>query len=317
MATNATVRNAESADPCIRPEALREFRKHSGSILAGAFAGAAFDQVALVPVAAAVDRTGRFEENFADRGVRSGASAMIALWGDSDDRRAESEWLKLRHRDVRGTGSAEFGEVKYSALSPYTWKWIAVSGIFVVLDTFTYCTGLELRPEEEEAAYQMLRASFANLELPSAAGKLPADLAEAREYYDTMATEELATNPFLVEKFAGLTRLPLPTLGLPPLARRALTPLWLVIRPVAGHVIQVCSSKAMHPAVQELTGFEWKPRHDREFAVYVRLLRWAWHNLPDRLLLQPLAYNRFQYEKLVHALRGYGLDSFAVPEDRR
>ncbi|WP_280400279.1 oxygenase MpaB family protein [Nocardia carnea] len=318
MANNATVRTADqSADPRIRPEVLREFRKHSGSVLAGVFAGAAFDQVALVPVAAAVDRTGRFEANFADRGVRSGASAMIALWGDSDDRRAEAEWLKLRHRDVRGAGTADFGEVKYSALNPVTWKWIAVSGIFVVLNTFTYCTGTELRPEEEEAAYQMLREAFADLELPSAAGKLPADLAEARRYYDTMATEELQSNPFLVEKFAALTKLPLPTLGLPPLARRALTPMWLVVRPVAGHVIQVCSSKAMHPRVQELTGFELKPRHDQEFALYVRLLQWAWRNLPDRLLLQPLAYNRFQYEKMIRAFRGFGLESFAVPEDRR
>lgn len=64
-----------------------------------------------MPVAASVDRTGRFAANFADRGVRSGASAMIALWGDSDDRRAEADWLKLRHSDVRGAGTADFGEV--------------------------------------------------------------------------------------------------------------------------------------------------------------------------------------------------------------
>lgn len=318
MANNATVRTAgKPTESRVRPEVLREFRKHSGSILAGVFAGAAFDQVALVPVAASVDRTGRFAANFADRGVRSAASTMIALWGDSDDRRAEADWLKLRHRDVRGKGTGEFGAVAYSALSPFTWKWIAVSGIFVILDTFTYCTGTELRPDEEEAAYQLLRASFADLELPSAAAKLPADLAEARDYYDAMATEELRSNPFLVEKFAGLTRLPLPTLGLPPVARRALTPMWLVVRPVAGHVIQVCSSKAMHPRVQQLTGFELKPRHDLEFALYTWLLQWAWRTLPDRVVLQPLAYHRFRYEKLVRNLREFGLESFAVPVDRR
>ncbi|WP_063058554.1 oxygenase MpaB family protein [Nocardia sienata] len=317
MTTHATSRPDESADSHIRSEVLQEFRKHSGSVLAGAFAGAAFDEVALVPVAAAVDRTGRFDENFTDRTARGGASSMIALWGDSDDRRAESEWLKLRHRDVHGAGSAKFGGVEYSALSPYTWKWVALSGVFMVLNTFTYCTGTEMRPDEEEAAYQMLRGTFADLELPSAAGKFPADLAAAREYYDTMATGELAENPFIVEKFAGLTKLPLPTLRLSRRARRILTPLWLVIRPVVGHVIQVCSLKAMHPAVQELTGFDLKPRHEREFAVYVRLLQWAWRHLPDRLLLQPLAYNRFQYEKLIHDLRGFKLESFAVPECRR
>ena len=56
----------------VRPKVLVEFRKHSGSTLGGFFGAAAFDEVALVPVAAAVDKTGRFASNFADRGVRSG-----------------------------------------------------------------------------------------------------------------------------------------------------------------------------------------------------------------------------------------------------
>lgn len=295
---------------------MAEFRKRTGSVPAGVFAGAAFDQVALVPVAAAVDRTGRFAENFADRGVRSGFSASLALWGDPADRKAEAEWLKLRHRDVRGRGAGDYGDVRYSALSPHTWVWIAVSGVFVVPNTFTHCTGTVLRPEEEEAAYELLRADFADLELPGKAGKLPGTLAEAREYYDRMATEELAANPFLVEQFASLARLPLPTLVLSSPLRRALTPLWLVIRPAVGHVIQVCSSKAMHPEVRKLTGFELKPRHEVEFALYMWLLQVAWRLLPDRLLLQPLAYNRLQYEKLVRLHREYHLESFAVPEDR-
>ena len=42
----------------VRPKVLVEFRKHSGSTLGGFFGAAAFDEVALVPVAAAVDKTG-------------------------------------------------------------------------------------------------------------------------------------------------------------------------------------------------------------------------------------------------------------------
>ncbi|MCZ9325741.1 oxygenase MpaB family protein [Nocardia farcinica] len=299
----------------VRPEVLAEFRKHTASVLTGVFAASAFDQVALVPVAAAVDRSGRFAANFADRGVRSGASGILALWGDPVDRKAEAEWLKERHRDVHGHGKGAYRDVRYSALNPKTWVWIGVSGMFVPLNTFTYCTGIELRPAEQEAAYQMMRETFAELELTSKSGKLPADLAAARRYYDDMVEHELATNPFLVQEFAKLTRLPLPTLGISPVVRAVLLPLWLLIRPLVGHVIQVCSAQAMHPGVRRLVGFDLKRRHDIEFAVYVRVLQTAWRFLPDRLLLAPLAYNRLQYEKLVRAHRKYALDTFAVPSN--
>ncbi|WP_416382552.1 hypothetical protein [Nocardia beijingensis] len=88
MATNAELPVVSEPGACatpsarVRPEVLAEFRKHTGSVLSGVFAGSAFDQVALVPVAAAVHRTGRFAANFADRGVRSGFSALPAMWGD-------------------------------------------------------------------------------------------------------------------------------------------------------------------------------------------------------------------------------------------
>ncbi|MGK8506747.1 oxygenase MpaB family protein [Nocardia asiatica] len=319
MATNAELpvvsqSGARAGTPSgVRPEVLAEFRKHTGSVLSGVFAGAAFDQVALVPVAAAVDRTGRFAANFADRGVRSGFSALLAMWGDPADRQAEAEWLKQRHRDVHGRGRGDYHDVRYSALNPQTWIWVGVSGMFVALNTFTYCTGTVLRPAEKEAAYQMLREGFSGLELAARSGKLPPDLASAAEYYDTMVKRELAANPFLVEQFAGLTRLPLPTLGLPPLLRSALLPLWLLLRHLAGHVIQVCSAEVMHPGVRRMVGFELKRRHHVEFAAYVWLLQVAWKVLPDRLLLAPLAYNRLQYEKLVRLHRKYALDSFSPP----
>ncbi|NOQ59510.1 oxygenase MpaB family protein [Mycolicibacterium fortuitum] len=295
----------------VRPNVLADFRRHSGSILAGAFGAAAFDEVALVPVAAAVDRSGRFERNFLDRGVRSGFSAFLAIWGDAEDRETEGQRLQTMHRDVRGHGKGDFAEVRYSALNPQLWNWIAISGMFVVLHSFTPATGITMNTAEQEAAYGQLLKAFGAIELPGASAKLPQTYTEATRYYDEMVEKQLQSNEFLARVTAGLTRLPLPTLLLPGPIRLALTPSWLAVRPIAGRVIKVCSFGIMHPGVRELTGFRWQSRHDREFAVYTRLLQLAWRTLPDRLLLVPLAYNRLQYEKLVRLHRSVALDSFA------
>lgn len=295
----------------VRPNVLADFRRHSGSILSGAFGAAAFDEVALVPVAAAVDRSGRFERNFLDRGVRSGFSAFLAIWGDAEDRETEGQRLQTMHRDVRGHGKGDFAEVRYSALNPQLWNWIAISGIFVVLHSFTPATGITMNTAEQEAAYAQLLKAFGAIELPGASAKLPQTYAEATRYYDEMVEKQLQSNEFLARVTAGLTRLPLPTLLLPGPVRLALTPSWLAVRPIAGRVIKVCSFGIMHPGVRELTGFRWQSRHDREFAVYTRLLQLAWRTLPNRLLLVPLAYNRLQYEKLVRLHRSVALDSFA------
>lgn len=297
----------------VRPWVMDQFRKHSGSVLAGAFGAAAFDKVALVPVAAAVDKTGRFERNFTDRGVRSGFSALLAIWGDAADRAAEGERLKLLHRDVRGNGKGDFADIRYSALSPQLWNWIAISGIFVVLHSFTPATGITLSPAEQEAAYRQLLEGFRVIELTGKSGKLPATYADATRYYDDVVQTELAANPFLDRVTAGLTRLPLPTLLLPAPIRLGITPLWLAVRPAAGRVVKVCSFGIMHPRVRELTGFRWRARHDGEFALYTSLLQLAWRVLPDRLVLVPLAHNRLQYEKLVRLHRSVALDSFASP----
>ncbi|OBG46845.1 oxygenase MpaB family protein [Mycolicibacterium fortuitum] len=295
----------------VRPNVLADFRRHSGSILSGAFGAAAFDEVALVPVAAAVDRSGRFERNFLDRGVRSGFSAFLAIWGDAEDRETEGQRLQTMHRDVRGHGKGDFAEVRYSALNPQLWNWIAISGMFVVLHSFTPATGITMNTAEQEAAYGQLLKAFGAIELPGASAKLPQTYTEATRYYDEMVEKQLQSNEFLARVTAGLTRLPLPTLLLPGPIRLALTPSWLAVRPIAGRVIKVCSFGIMHPGVRELTGFRWQSRHDREFAVYTRLLQLAWRTLPDRLLLVPLAYNRLQYEKLVRLHRSVALDSFA------
>ncbi len=300
----------------VRPKVIDEFRKHSGSVLGGFFGAAAFDEVALVPVAAAVDKTGRFASNFADRGVRSGFSTLLAIWGDAADRAAEGERLKTLHRDVHGRGTGDFADVRYSALDPKLWNWIAVSGLMLVLNSFTPCTGITMSDDERVVAYQQLLESFRVLELPGKNAKLPATYDEAAEYYDAMVRDELAENPFLRRVTENLTRLPLPTLVLAPPIRLALTPPWWLLRPLAGRVVKVCSFGILHSGVRELTGFQWQARHDREFAFYSRLLQLAWRTLPDRVLLIPLARNRIEYEKLVRLHRSVALESFAAPLGR-
>lgn len=296
----------------VRPEVMAEFRRHSGSVLTGLFGAAAFDEVALVPVAAAVDKTGRFERNFTDRAIRSGFSALLAIWGDAEDRAAEGERLKQMHREVHGHGKGDFAGVRYSALSPRLWNWIAVSGMFVTLNSFTPVTGIELNDAEREAAYRQLLEAFRAIELPGKAAKFPATYAEATAYYDEMVRTDLRANPFLHRVTAGLGRLPLPS-ALPAPIRAAAGPLWSVISAGAGRVVKICSFGIMHPGVRELTGFEWQSRHDAEFTFYTHLAQLAWRILPDRLVLVPLAHNRLQYEKLVKLHRSVALDSFAPP----
>lgn len=326
----------------VRPRVMDAFRKHLGSPLVGVFGGVLFDEVALMPVAASVDRTGRFRQNFTDRGIRSALSAISLLAGNQQQRADTAQWLKERHRDVRGTGVGEYEGIRYSALDPELWIWIAASAMNATMEAFPYCTGYTMTAAEQEAAYQYQRYLFKDLELPSAKGKFPESYGAFVDYYDDMVENRLQSNGFLREQFAGLMRLPLPTLLLPAALRPALLPLWLAIRPMAGRVIQVCSAKAMHPEIREMIGFRLKPRHNVEFALYTRLLQLVWRVTPDRLLIEPMLHNNIRIdaarsqldgsrsaqrkfdrvsrsltrrnERLADFYHSYRLDSFAVPE---
>ena len=66
--------------PGLRPKVMREFRLHLGSPFLSLFPAAMFDQVAVVEVAAAVDATGRFAENFADRGCVASSVRSAGSW---------------------------------------------------------------------------------------------------------------------------------------------------------------------------------------------------------------------------------------------
>jgi uncharacterized protein (DUF2236 family) len=292
---------------------LTQFRRYSGSALPGFFAAAAFDEVAIPAVAAAVDRTGRFAENFTDRGLRGGLSTVLALWGDAEDRAAETQRLKHLHRDVHGFGHNDFADIRYSGLDPVLWNWIAVSGMFLILHSFTPATGIVMSVAETEAAYEQLMEMFRGLELPGRSAGLPPTYADATRYYADMVATRAQPNSFLDDSMTGLSSLPLPTLLLPRPLALAVTPLWLMTRPVAGRVMKVCSLGIMHPGIRSATRFAWRSRHDREFALYTRVVRMLWRVLPDRVLLVPLARNRLEYEKLVRVHRSVALDSFAPP----
>jgi uncharacterized protein (DUF2236 family) len=292
---------------------LAQFRKYSGSALPGFFGASAYDEVAIPAVAAAVDKTGRFDDNFTDRSLRGGFSTTLALWGDAEDRAAEADRLKHLHRDVRGVGVGDFADVRYSALDPVLWNWIAVSGIFLILHSFTPSTGITLSAAEQEAAYRQLLDAFEILQLPGRSAGLPPTYADAQRYYDDMVATRAQSNPFLDRSVRRIGKLPLPTLLLPKPIAAAITPLWLMVRPVAGHVIKICSFGIMHPGIRQATGFRWQSRHDLEFALYTRSLQLIWRLLPDRLLLVPLARNRLEYEKIVRLHRSVALNSFAAP----
>lgn len=331
------------AGPGLRPAVMADFRKHVGSVLTGVFGGMLFDEVAMLPIAASVDHTGRFRENFTDRALRSGFSGQGIL-ADPEQRRRHAQWLKDQHRSVRGTGVGEYEGVRYSALDPALWLWIIASAAHAIMTAYPVISGTTLRPAEQEAAYQYLRHLFADMELPSKRGRLPDSYPAFVAYYDRTVATELTENGFLRRQFATLTRLPLPTMLLPRWLRPVLTPPWLVVRPLAGRVVQVCSAKTMHPDVLAMIGFELKAHHDWEFVLYSRALQLAWRFLPDRLLLEPIHYNRVRldalrarrddsprsrarYQRAVRRLgrqnawlagfyERYGLDTFAVPQQR-
>jgi len=162
----------------------------------GLFGRLALDQVAYRPIAAAVDWSGRFQQNFTDRGIRSLAYGMLMLFGDEADRRSDTEELKRLHGGVRGTGKGEFSDTRFSALDPELWNWIAVSSLNLFYRGYVAVRGAELDAEQREVVYQTVRWMTSYLELPSARAKLPETLADMEAYYDRVAENIWRTTPF-------------------------------------------------------------------------------------------------------------------------
>ncbi|BCI83246.1 hypothetical protein MTY66_48710 [Mycolicibacterium sp. TY66] len=277
----------------------------------GLFGRLALDQVAYRPIAAAVDWSGRFQENFTDRGIRSLAFGMLMLFGDEADRRGDTEELKRLHAGVRGTGNGEFADTRFSALDPELWNWIAVSSLNLFYRGYVAVRGEDLDAEQREAVYRTLRWMMSYLELPSARAKLPETLADMEAYYDRVAEQHLADNAFLQYADDSFDTLPIPAL-LPKPLRVLMSPLWSAVTPIALRVPKVLGQRHVHPKMRELLDIRSTPLTRLEYALYLRASQLAWRYLPRAVVLDPLAYNRYRYERLRSAYHGLQLDSFAA-----
>lgn len=309
---SAATAPAEPDQPDAHRALAEDVRWFAGSPLAAAFGRLALDQVAHREIAAAVDRSGRFADNFTDRGIRSAAFTALAAFGDSSNVEASRADLKRLHRDVRGTGKGAFSDTRYSALDPELWTWVAVSGLNLLYQAYLRVCGRRLSTDEKEVVYQTLRRELQFLELPSKQGKLPATLDEMLDYYDTVAAKHLADNEFLQFASRSFVAPPVPGL-LPRQLRPVLRLVWPVLTSLAARPVVVCSAAVAHPTMRRLLGVRWGAREQAEFAVYVAALQLGWRWLPRRLTLEPLAYNRYQYERLRDRYRSVLLDSFAAP----
>jgi uncharacterized protein (DUF2236 family) len=277
----------------------------------GLFGRLALDQVAYRPIAAAVDWSGRFQENFTDRGIRSLAFGMLMLFGDEADRRSDTEELKRLHAGVRGTGNGEFADTRFSALDPELWNWIAVSSLNLFYRGYLAVCGEDLDAGQREVVYQTVRWMTSYLELPSARAKLPETLADMTAYYDRVAEKHLADNAFLQYADDSFDTLPVPAL-LPKQLRVLALPLWSLVTPIALRVPKVLGQRHAHPKMRELLDIRSTRLTRLEYALYLKASQLAWRYLPRAVVLDPLAYNRYRYERLRSAYHGVQLDSFAA-----
>lgn len=293
-------------------ELAADVRWWAGSPLGlGMFGRLALDQVAYRPVAAAVDHSGRFRENFTDRGIRSGAYAMLMLFGEESDRRFDTEELKRLHSAVKGTGNGEFADTRFSALDPDLWKWIAVSALNIHYRSYVAVCSRDLDEGEREVVYQTARWMLSYLELPSARAKLPETLADMLTYYDAVAAEHLADNLFLQYAKDSFGTLPVPAL-VPERLRRLIAPLWNAVTPIVLRVPKVVGERHAHPKMRELLDVRSTALSRLEYALYLSAARLAWRYLPRVVVLEPLAYNRYCYERLRSVYHSIQLDSFAA-----
>lgn len=281
----------------------------------GLYGRLALDQVAYREVAAAVDATGRFAENFTNRGIRSYLWGPLMLFGDDTDRRETVTRLKTMHGQVRGRGTGHFEGERYSALDPALWKWVGTSSMLVFYTGYVATYGKSLDAERREVVYRTVLA-MSDLDLASDRSRVPQTVAEMKEYYASVAATELADNEFLQWANASFDAMPVPTLIGPHWLHRAITPLWRALTPILSRPARICAEGAAHPRMRELLGVEWSSRREWEFRIYTAAIRAARRVLPKWLLLEPLAYNRYRYERLRAAYERPRLTTFAVPAAR-
>ncbi|GAB3856168.1 oxygenase MpaB family protein [Nocardioides maradonensis] len=276
----------------------------------GLFGRLALDQVAYREVAAAVDATGRFRENFTNRGIRSYLWGPLMLFGDEGDRRAKAEQLKRMHGSVRGRGRGEFEGERFSALDPALWKWVGTSSALVFYTGYVTTYAADLTPEEREVVWETVLA-MSDFDLASGQAEVPPTITEALAYYDEVAATKLADNEFLQWASASFDDLPVPTLVGPRWLHLLVTPAWRVLTPALSRPARICAEAAAHPRMGELLGIRWDRRKQTELRIYTAALRGLRRHLPMWLLLEPMAYNRYRYERLRAAYEKPELRSFA------
>ncbi|MFS3128056.1 oxygenase MpaB family protein [Nocardioides sp. Bht2] len=278
----------------------------------GLFGRLALDQVAYREVAAAVDATGRFADNFTNRGIRSYLWGPLLLFGDAEDRRATADRLKQMHGAVRGKGSGHFAGERFSALNPDVWKWVGTSSMLVFYNGYLATYGAGLDAEQREVVYQTCLA-MSEIDLASSRSEVPRTVAEMEQYYDEVAQTILADNEFLQWANASFDALPVPTLIGPRWLHRLITPAWRALLPALSRPARICGEGAAHPRMRELLGVRWTRARQREYRFYLAAIRLFRRLLPPWLLMEPLAYNRYRYERLRAAYAKPQLRSFAPP----
>lgn len=280
-------------------------------LAAGLFGRLALDQVAYREVAAAVDASGRFATNFTNRGIRSYLWGPLMLFGDDADRRATMERLQHLHGQVRGRGKGHFEGERYSALDPALWKWVGASTMLIFYTGYV-STYPGLSEEEREVVYRTVR-SLTEFDLRSSSSEVPRTVAEMTAYYDEVVATKLEDNEFLQWANRSFDALPVPTLVGPRWLHLLISPAWKLMTPVLTRPARIVGEATAHPRMRELLGVTWTRRKEREFRLYTALVRAGRRWLPRWALLDPIAYNRYRYERLRAAFAKPALTSFAPP----
>ncbi|MDO3399826.1 hypothetical protein QWI29_07285 [Mycolicibacterium neoaurum] len=104
----------------------------------------------------------------------------------------------------------------------------------------------------------------------------------------------------------------MPTLFGPAWLHRLVEPAWRLAGPLLARPARICAESATHPVTMELLGSEWNSAKQLEFALYRLVIRAARRRSPNWVVLEPMAYNRYRYEKLRDFHNRYELDSFAA-----
>jgi len=130
-------------------------------------------------------------------------------------------------------------------------------------------------------------------------------------YYDRVAEKHLADNAFLQYADDSFDSLPIPAL-VPKQMQVLLSPLWSALTPIALRIPKVLGQRHAHPKMRELLDIRSTAVTRLEYALYLKASQLAWRYLPRSVVLDPLAYNRYRYERLRSAYHRVQLDSFAA-----